>query len=83
MDAKRKRLLFRSHHCGMKENDILLGRFADRYIAELTDEQLDVFDTLMQQVDIDVMNWILGKVSTPDEFNTDVMALIQRFNKTA
>ena len=83
MDNRRKHLLFRSHHCGMKENDILLGHFADRYIAELSDRQLDDLDTLMQQSDIDVMNWIIGKTPLPDAFNTDLMTLIQRFNKTA
>ena len=83
MDPRRKRLLFRSHHCGMKENDILLVRFADRYIEELDERQLDDFEALMQQVDIDVMNWILGKTTVPEAFDTDVMALIQKFNKTA
>lgn len=83
MDPRRKRLLFRSHHCGMKENDILLGRFADRYIEELDERQLDDFEALMQQVDIDVMNWILGKTTVPEAFDTDVMSLIQKFNKTA
>ncbi|NQU57951.1 MAG: succinate dehydrogenase assembly factor 2 [Rhodospirillales bacterium] len=67
----------------MKENDILLGRFADRYIAELSDQQLDQLDNLMQQNDIDVMNWIIGKTPLPEAFDTDLMSLIQRFNKTA
>jgi antitoxin CptB len=83
VDPRRKQLLFRSHHCGMKENDILLGHFADRYIAELSDQQLNDLDTLMQQNDIDVMNWIIGKTQLPDAFDTDLMSLIQRFNKTA
>ncbi len=83
MEARRKQLLFRSHHCGMKENDILLGRFADRYITELSDQQLDQLDNLMQQNDIDVMNWIIGKTPLPAAFDNALMTLIQRFNKTA
>jgi len=83
VEPRRKQLLFRSHHCGMKENDILLGRFADRYIAELSDEQLDQLDNLMQQNDIDVMNWIIGKTPLPRAFDNALMTLIQRFNKTA
>ena len=83
MEARRKQLLFRSHHCGMKENDILLGRFADRYITELSDQQLDQLDNLMQQNDIDVMNWIIGKTPLPKAFDNTLMTLIQRFNKTA
>ncbi len=83
MDARRKQLLFRSHHCGMKENDILLGRFADRHITDLSDQLLDQFEALMQHNDIDVMNWIVGKTSVPEAFDNELMALIQRFNKTA
>ena len=49
MNPRRKQLLFRSHHCGMKENDILLGRFADRYIQKLNDQQLDDLEVLMKQ----------------------------------
>ena len=67
----------------MKENDILLGNFADRYILELNDQQLDELDALMHYNDIDVMNWIIGKTAVPEEFNTELMELIQRFNKTA
>ena len=83
MEPRRKQLLFRSHHCGMKENDILLGRFADRYITELSDDLLDQFDALMQYNDIDVMNWIIGKTPVPADYANELMTLIQRFNKTA
>ncbi len=83
MDTRRKQLLFRSHHCGMKENDILLGKFAERHIAELNEQELDQLDTLMQHNDIDVMNWIIGKTPLPDALDNGLMSLIQRFNNTA
>jgi antitoxin CptB len=66
----------------MKENDILLGHFADHYILELNDQQLDDLDALMHHNDIDVMNWVIGKTAVPDEFNTELIGLIQKFNKT-
>ena len=81
MNPRRKQLLFRSQHCGLKENDILLGHFADHYIQKLNDQQLDDLETLMQQNDIDVMNWVIGKTTVPEEFNTELMRLIQKFNK--
>jgi antitoxin CptB len=65
----------------MKENDILLGRFADHYIQKLNDRQLDDLEILMRQNDIDVMNWVIGKTAVPEEFNTELMLLIQKFNK--
>ncbi len=81
MNSRRKQLLFRTHHCGLKENDILLGHFADRYILKLNDQQLDDLEILMNQNDIDVMNWIIGKAVVPEEYNTELMKLIQKFNK--
>jgi len=66
----------------MKENDILLGRFADRYIQKLNDQQLDDLEILMQQNDIDIMNWVIGKTAVPEEFNTKLMILIQSFNRS-
>ena len=81
MNSRRKQLLFRSHHCGMKENDILLGKFTDRYILKLNDQQLDDLENLMNQNDIDVMNWIVGKVAVPEKYNTELFKLIKNFNK--
>ena len=81
MNSRRKQLLFRTHHCGLKENDILLGHFADRYILKLNDQQLDDLEILMNQNDIDVMNWIIGKAVVPQQYNTELMRLIQKFNK--
>ena len=66
----------------MKENDILLGHFANHYIQKLNDQQLDDMEILMKQNDVDVMNWVIGKTAVPEEFNTELMNLIQRFNKS-
>src|SRR5438045_2238505 len=46
LDPRRKRLLFRSCHRGMKETDLMLGRFAEHHLAILDDGQLDRFATL-------------------------------------
>lgn len=81
LEHLRKRLLFRSHHCGMKENDLILGRFADHYIEKLNDAQLAWYERLMQQSDIDILNWITGKETPPDEFNNDIFVKIKNFNK--
>jgi len=80
LDPVRKRLLFRSHHCGMKENDLLLGRFADHYIEDLNNEQLAKFEFLMEQSDIDILNWLTGKETPPEGFNTDIFNMIKSIN---
>ena len=42
MDDRRKRLLFRSAHRGMQETDIFMGRFAERHLATMNEEQVDL-----------------------------------------
>ena len=42
-----KRIRFRSWHRGIKEMDILIGGFADKFLADLTDEELDAFETVL------------------------------------
>src|SRR3978361_1650348 len=37
LDDRRKRLLFRCWHRGTREMDLILGRFADAAIADLSD----------------------------------------------
>ena len=81
IDNRRKRILFRSCHCGMKENDILLGRFAYACIGDLTEAELDEFEALMEQSDIDVLKWVTGKETVPDAFNGSLMRGLKKFNK--
>lgn len=83
MDARRKRLLFRSCHRGMKETDLLLGRFAERTVATLTDAQVARFEDLLEENDNDLLNWITGRVPVPERFDHDVMGLLKRFRYDA
>jgi len=82
LDKKRKRVLFRSHHCGMKENDLILGAFAERHVDALSHRDLDDFERLMERNDIDVLNWICGREDPPKAHDTPLMMMIKNFNKT-
>lgn len=82
-DPRVKRLMFRAHHMGMNENDILFGRFAEVYLADFSPEQLDRFETLIAQNDIDLFNWVSGRMPTPGAFDHDVMQLLKAFQLTA
>ncbi|MEQ8226664.1 MAG: succinate dehydrogenase assembly factor 2 [Rhodospirillales bacterium] len=79
MDARRKRILFRAQHCGMKENDIILGGFAEARIESLSDDDLDAFEALMEQPDNDVYYWVSGREAPPQAFDTNLMRQILEF----
>ncbi len=60
LDARRRRLLFRSWHRGIHEMDLVYGRFADAHIAGLSDSELDDFEKLLELRDQVVFDWIFG-----------------------
>ena len=80
MDSRRKRLLFRCNHRGMKENDFLLGNFTAKHVKELTNLQIVSLETLLDESDNDIYNWIIGKEPLPDAHNHDLMEWLRRFN---
>ncbi len=83
MDDRRKRLLYRATHCGMKENDVLLGRFAEAHLTVLSEGQVDLFENLMNHTDNDLYNWVTGRESTPDIVTSEVLDMIKDFNGTS
>jgi antitoxin CptB len=65
LDARRRRLLFRSWHRGNREMDLIMGRFADAHIAVLSERDLDDYERLIQLPDADLYAWIAGQAEIP------------------
>lgn len=80
LDPRRKRLLFRSWHRGTKENDLMLGRFAEHHLVAMDDVQLERFERLLDLPDGDLFDWVTGRVAPPAQFAHDVMDLLIAFN---
>jgi antitoxin CptB len=79
-EIRRKRVLFRCHHTGMRENDLLIGSFADRHLAELDDAQVAWLEwLLMNHDDLDLNNWITGRERPPGSLDHPVMHALMRF----
>ena len=60
LDDRRKRLLFRCWHRGTREMDLILGRFADAEIADLTDQELGELERLIEVPDPDLYAALTG-----------------------
>ena len=50
---------------GMKELDVLLGRFAARALHRLDDAELDALERLLGQPDQDVHAWLVSAPGSP------------------
>lgn len=81
MDARLKRIIYRAHHRGMQETDLLLGRFAERHLEGLSLAQLDLFEQLLDQPDNDLFDWITGKRPAPAAFDHDLLAMLKEFSR--
>ena len=49
LDARRRQLLFRAWHRGLREVDLTMGRFADVALATLSDQELGEFEQLIER----------------------------------
>ena len=74
-----KRLIYRSSYTGMKETDLLLGQFAARYLAELSDDELDMFEALLDAGDPKILAWVQGDEEVPKAVQGPVIELIKKF----
>ena len=81
LDARRRRIVFRSWHRGMREMDLLLGRFADARIAQLSAGELDDYEALLEAPDRDIFAWLTGEAATPGDFVTPVLEKLRAFHR--
>jgi antitoxin CptB len=81
LDGRRKRMLFRSWHRGMREMDLVLGKFADAQIAALSDGELDEYERWLEVPDLTMFNWVNGSQPTPAEYDTALFARLRDFHK--
>jgi antitoxin CptB len=79
LDDRRKRLLFRCWHRGTREMDLILGRFADAAIADLTDIELTQLEHLIEVPDPDLYAALSGDSLLAQEQRTQLFDRIKSF----
>ena len=82
LDVRRRKALFRSWHRGIREMDLVLGRFADAEIDKLTDDELTEYEQLMEAPDRDLFQWLTGEAPTPPNHDTPIFRRIRDFYGT-
>ena len=79
MDIRRKRLAYRANYRGIKEADLILGGFAKAHIESLSDEELTMFEHLLNAADQDIYDWVSGKMPVPAQYDTSLFEKIRQF----
>jgi antitoxin CptB len=79
LDARRRRLLFRAWHRGMREVDLITGRFADAHIVSLSEADVDAFERLMDVPEPDLLAGVMGQAETPADYDTPLFRRMRAF----
>lgn len=78
----RKRLRYRSWHRGMREMDLIMGRFADHHLPNFDQVQLDEYNAVLEHDDPELYSWISGRAPLPEVHDTPMMKLVFEFKYT-
>lgn len=80
MDMRRRRILYRAWHRGMREMDLIMGRFADAHVAGLSEQEITEFEKLIELPDQDLFSWIAGSVPVPPDYDTPLFHRMRDFH---
>lgn len=80
LDPRRRKLLFRAWHRGMREMDLIMGRFADAEIGALSEAELDEFERLIEVLDRDLLSWVTGEAEVPENYDTELFRRLKGFH---
>ncbi len=80
LDVRRRKLLFRSWHRGMREMDLIMGRFADATLEQLAEDEIAEFERLLEAPDPQLLAWITGEADVPPDYDTALFRRLRDFN---
>ena len=78
---RRRRLKFRAWHRGMRELDLLLGRFADASLDKLDEMDLAAFEAILDVPDPEILAWITGEEAIPVASDTPFLRQLIAFHR--
>lgn len=85
LDKKRARLIYQSRKRGILETDLLLSRFAAKYLKHMSEKELDEYDSLLDELDWDIYYWATKNFETsplPKKWeNSQLLKQLQEFSE--
>jgi antitoxin CptB len=75
-----KRLHWRAHHRGTKEADLLIGGFFDAHHASWNADESALFESMLEEQDVDIMAWAHGTAQVPDRFQGPMIVALKQLD---
>ena len=79
-DTRLKRLRFRAWHRGTREADYLIGGFFDRHHDGWDAPEMDWFERLLEEQDVDILAWAMGTAAAPERFAGEMMNRLKKLD---
>jgi antitoxin CptB len=73
LDPRRRRLLYRAWHRGMREMDLLVGSFCEAELERLSEIEVETFERLIEVPDQTLYQWIADPHSTPRDYRSELL----------
>ncbi len=78
-DSLKKKIKYRSEYRGIKEMDLLLGKFVKKYVDTFTyDELLDLYK-ILEEDDDEIFKWYSGSENNNKIIENKVSELLKKF----
>ena len=75
-----KRLRFRAWPRGTREADLLVGGYFDRHHADWSENEIEWFEALLEEQDVDILAWAIGTAEPPERFAGAMMNALRLLN---
>lgn len=84
IEVRRRRALWRAGHRGTKELDLLVGRYAEARLSDMTPDELARFEEFLAATEPELQAWLLGPAggAATTQF-ADMVAEIRAFHGLA
>lgn len=70
IEARKKRIIYRSKQRGFLEADLLLGSFSKTYVPTMNEKELDEMEFILKEETLPLFNYICGKDPFPDHLSS-------------
>jgi antitoxin CptB len=79
LDERQRRLLYRAWHRGTREMDLIMGRFADAAVGQLTEAEIAELERLAEVPDPELYAWLTGGRPVPDKYDHAMFRRLRDF----
>jgi antitoxin CptB len=76
-DLRLKRLRFRAWHRGIREADMLVGGYFDRWHSDWNEADMAWFEALLEEQDVDILAWAMGTAALPARWQGEMMTRLK------